>query len=264
MRRRYLRTRCTNGRRRGRTRTGAVARPPSARPGRPWCSPIRPQVAAQQAGCHATIQPRVLILQAGQEQPNGLTEHSQSGKHGDVAHHLGRVQPLLTQVRPQDLDDAIRDRREGQRTAVMGHHPGTKIVQCLLRQMRLLRLQTQGMVPQQVELQALQRLRVGQIEHVLQDQHTQDGLHRAVGTTVVPAIQRREQRFVDQRQGVDAKRLRPAGLQASRLDLRHQIAGLEQTTLRIFLAKHQPLSIVQGSVLARWAKYTNNSQFSVL
>ena len=120
----------------------------------------------------------------------------------------------------------------------MGHQTGAEVVQRLLRQVRFLRRQAQRVVPQQVELETLQRFGVGQVVHVLQDQHAQHGLHRAVRTTVVLAIQRREQVFVDQRQRPGPKRLCPTGSQATRLDLRNQVAGLEHRHLRVSSAIH--------------------------
>ena len=131
--------------------------------------------------------------------------------------------------------------------AIMGQQAGAKVVQRqdvvsprLLRQVGLVRGQLQGVLPQQAELQLLQRLGVGQSKHLLEQKNAQDRRHRLVGTTVVVAIQGRKLRFVDQRQGALAKGLGPGRLQAPLLGRRNQVATLEQGALRILLTKHQP------------------------
>ena len=122
----------------------------------------------------------------------------------------------------------------------MGQQAGAEVVQRLLRQVGLVRGQLQGVLPQQAELQLLQRLGVGQRKHLLEQKNPEHRLHRLVGTTVVVAIQGRELPFVDQRQGAPAEGLGPARLQAPLLGRRHQVTALEQVMLRIFLAEHQP------------------------
>ena len=160
---------------------------------------------------------------------------------------MGGVQTLPGDLRTQRLENAIRGRLERLPAAVMGQQAGAEVVQRqdvvsprLLRQVGLVRGQLQGVLPQQAELQLLQRLGVGQSEHLLEQKNAQDRRHRLVGTTVVVAIQGRELFFVDQRQGVRAKALGPGRLQAPLLGRRHQVAALEQVALRILRTKHQP------------------------
>ena len=170
-----------------------------------------------------------------------LTQQPQTRQHRDVAEHVGGVQTLPRDLRTQALENAIRSRLEGLPAAVMGQQAGAEVVQRLLRQVGLVRGQLQGVLPQQAELQLLQRLGVGQREHLLEQKHPEHRLHRLVGTTVVVAIQGRELRFVDQRQGARAKGLGPTRLQTPLLGRRNQVAALEQVALRFLLTKHQPL-----------------------
>lgn len=125
----------------------------------------------------------------------------------------------------------------------MRHKPGTEVVQRLLRQVRFLRRQPQRMVPQEVELQLLQRILVGQVEHLLQQQHPQQGLHRPVGTPVVLAIQVGKPRLIDQGQCPQVEHLGPTALQQPRLLRWHQELRLQQAPLRTALSEHQPLPI---------------------
>ena len=172
---------------------------------------------------------------------DGLAHQPQTRQHRDVADHVGGVQALPVDFRTQRLEHAVRGRLEGRPPAVMGQQASAEVVQRLLRQVGLVRAQLQGVLPQQAELQLLQRLGVGQCEHLLEHKNAQDRRHRLVGTTVVVAIQAGELLFVDQRQGVRPKGLGPARLQAPLLGRRHQVAALEQMALRILLTKHQPL-----------------------
>ena len=204
--------------------------------------------------------------QGFQKVTEGLTQQPQTRQHRDVADHVGGVQTLPGDLRTQRLENAIRGRLEGLPAAVMGQQAGAEVVQRLLRQVGLVRGQLQGVLPQQAELQLLQRLGVGQSEHLLEQKNAQDRRHRLVGTTVVVAIQGRELFFVDQRQGVRAKALGPGRLQAPLLGRRHQVAALEQGALRILRTKHQPhplerkcvtdwyTPIYQGSLIIRAVK----------
>jgi hypothetical protein len=70
----------------------------------------------------------------------------------------------------------------------------------VLRLVRLFQRQVQRMVPQHVELQLLQRLRVRQTEDPFQQQHTEHRLRRTIRAAVVGTVQRCEHLFVHQRQ----------------------------------------------------------------
>ncbi len=230
---------------------GAHRQPPLARAGGRVLvgrgAAVLLQVALAQALRHPPVQARMLRGQGLQKVTEGLTQQPQTRQHRDVAEHMGGVQTLPGDLRTQRLENAIRSRLEGLPAAVMGQQASAEVVQRqdvvsprLLRQVGLVRGQLQGVLPQQAELQLLQRLDVGQRKHLLEQKHAQDRRHRLVGTTVVVAIQGRELFFVDQRQGVRAKGLGPARLQAPLLGRRHQVATLEQGALRILLTKHQP------------------------
>ena len=86
-------------------------------------------------------------------------------------------------------------------------------MQRLLGQVRLLRRQAQRVVPEEVELQALQCLLIGKVEHLLQEVDAQHGLHRPVGAPVVLTVQVGKPFLVDQGKRPGLKHLRPTPLQ---------------------------------------------------
>ena len=96
------------------------------------------------------------------------------------------------------------------RPPVVLHQPHAEVVQRLLRKVCLLHLQPQRVMPQQVELQLLQGLDVRQIEHLLEHQHPEHRLHRAVGPAHVRAVYLGEPLLVYQRHSLVPEHLRPA------------------------------------------------------
>jgi len=186
----------------------------------------------------ALAQRRIFPLHPTQEPPDGFAEEAQPGEESDVADDVGGVQTLLARAQAQGLDDAVGGLLEGTPAAVVGHEPDPEVVQGLPGQVRFLPGQPQGVVPQEIELQLLQGLFVGEVKHLLQDMNSQHRLHRPIGPPVVRVVHRGEAILVDQGKGPVSENLGLASLHQPGLPGRHQELRLEQAPLGVALSKH--------------------------
>ena len=72
-------------------------------------------------------------------------------------------------------------------------------MQRLLAHLGFVRLDVEGLLPSVIELEAVQSRLVGQIEHLVEDDHPQRSDHRLVGAAVIFAEQRAEGLFIGQK-----------------------------------------------------------------
>ena len=66
-------------------------------------------------------------------------------EQGDVADHVGAIQPLAAHLQSQGLQDAVRRVRKGNPGQIMLHQAHPEVVRRLLTQVRLSRRQLQRM-----------------------------------------------------------------------------------------------------------------------
>ena len=203
---------------------------------------IPPDVPSHQSDGDPFTQLRMFPSHGFQEHPKRLAEQPQPAQQRDVADDVRRVQPLPAGPQPQSLDDSVRRLHERQPTPVVPHQPHPEVVQRLLGKVRLIHLQPQGVMPQQIELQLLQSLHVGQVEHLLEDVHPKHRLHRTVRSAHVGAVHRCEALLVYQRQRLVPEHLRPTPLHQLRLLRRHQELRLPQALLGPSCSEHASLS----------------------
>ena len=190
-----------------------------------------------------------------------MREQLQPRKHGHIASipdgiaaDVRRVQTLLADLEAQVLDDGshhlVEQHAVGQLAARLRlTHRRPEVVQCLLAHVRFVRLCAQRILPDRVEHVLLDRLLVGEVEHLLEQQYAQHLGHRLVRPAVVRTEHRGKHRLVPQQHRqrlLPEHPANPAGfdrpvlvLQIRPLLRREQHGERPERGLRIRPAKHQ-------------------------
>ena len=149
-----------------------------------------------------------------------------------------RVQALLAHVDAEDFEDLVGHRLEQQLVGIALDEPLPEVVKRLLARMRVAGVQRERRLVGEVELQVEERLVVGEVEHVLDYEETDERLHREVRSAVGLVIQVAERPLVDEGKRHRAERPRPRLLQPAPLLLGEQRERREQAPLVVLLSKH--------------------------